>query len=189
MSRERPPTRIACVGSATHDPAVRTGTPDPFPDPLAWIAQGSRDDDGSRRAGLRRYTTTKLLAAAAAARLARERPDVAFHCFDPGLLPGTGLARQYPAPVRALWATVFPVVRFLPFASSATASGRAFASLLVHEPARVRSGAYVDHRLRDIPASVQARDPAFQDAVLSGSRRLVAATIAAADTSEASPPA
>ena len=174
LARPVPPRRVVFVGSATHDPAVRTGTPDPVEDAdLAALARAGQDSESPRTAGLRRYTTSKLLAAATAAALARERPDMHVTCFDPGLMPGTGLARQYPAPVRALWSTVLKGVRVLPFASSPAASGRAFAALLCDEPSPVPSGSYVDHRLRTTGPSLRARDTAYQDTVLRQSRQLL----------------
>lgn len=93
-------------------------------------------------------------------------------CFDPGLMPGTGLARQYPAPVRALWSSVLKALRVLPFASSPAASGRAFAALLCEEPSPVPSGSYVDHRLRVAAAAARARDTTYQDSVLRQTREL-----------------
>ena len=175
LGRAAPPRRVVLLGSATHDPAVRTGTPDPDEtDDLERLARPGPDAEPPRRAGLRRYTTSKLLAAATAAALARERPDVHVTCFDPGLLPGTGLARQYPAPLRLLWSTAFRALQVLPFASSPAASGRALAALLCDEPPPAASGAYVDHRLRTTRASARARDTAYADAVLGGSRALLA---------------
>jgi NAD(P)-dependent dehydrogenase (short-subunit alcohol dehydrogenase family) len=176
LARTVPPRRLVLVGSATHDPAVRTGTPDAVEhDDLTALARAGQDDQPPRTAGVRRYATTKLLAAATAAALARERPDVHTTCFDPGLMPGTGLARQYPAAVRALWSTVLKGARVLPFASSPAASGRAFAALLCDEPPPVPTGSYVDHRLRVVRASTRARDTAYQDSVLRQSRQLLAA--------------
>lgn len=174
LARPDPPGRVVLVGSATHDPAVRTGTPDPVEDDdLTVLATPGRDTGSPRTAGLRRYATSKLLAAATAAALARERPDVHVTCFDPGLMPGTGLARQYPAPVRALWSTALRGLRVLPFASSPAASGRAFAALLCEQPPPVPSGSYVDHRLRVTRPSLRARDTAYQDSVLRQSRELL----------------
>jgi len=174
LARPSPPRRLVFVGSATHDPAVRTGTPAPIEDDdLDALAQPSPHNPSGRTAGLRRYATTKLLAAATAAALARERPDVHVTCFDPGLMPGTGLARQYPAPVRALWSSVFKTLRVLPFASSPAASGRALAALLCGQPNSLPSGSYVDHRLRVTAASARARDTTYQDSVLRQSRRLL----------------
>jgi len=174
LARAAPPRRVVFVGSATHDPAVRTGTPDPIEsDDLASLARPGPDHESARTAGLRRYTTSKLLAVASAAALARERPDLHVSCFDPGLMPGTGLARQYPALVRVLWSTVFRGMAVLPFASSPAASGRALAALLCDETPPVPSGCYVDHRLRVVPASARARDLDYQDRVLRQSRQLL----------------
>lgn len=176
LAREVPPRRVVLVGSATHDPAVRTGTPDPIEDDdLTLLARPSQDGEPPRTAGVRRYATTKLLAAATAAALTRERPDVHTTCFDPGLMPGTGLARQHPAAVRALWSTVLKAARVLPFASSPATSGRSFATLLCEDAPPVPSGSYVDHRLRISSPSTRARDTAYQDNVLHQSRQLLAA--------------
>lgn len=176
LARPVPPRRVVFVGSATHDPAIRTGTPDPSDDTPAALARATNDAESPRTAGLRRYTTSKLLAIATTMALARQRPDVRFACFDPGLMPGTGLARQYPAPIRLLWATALRGLRVLPFASSATTSGRAFASLLCDEPPPAASGAYVDYRLRQIAPSRRAVDTTYQDAVLRESRELLGAS-------------
>lgn len=174
LARTVPPRRVVLVGSATHDPAVRTGAPDPVEnDDLAALARAGQDGEPPRTAGVRRYATSKLLAVATAAALARERPDVHATCFDPGLMPGTGLARQYPAAVRALWSTVLKGARVLPFASSPAVSGRAFAALLCEEPPPVPTGSYVDHRLRLTTPSTRARDTAYQDSVLRQSRQLL----------------
>ena len=174
LARPDPPRRVVLLGSATHDPAVRTGTPDPDEtDDLARLARPGPDAEPQRTAGLRRYTTSKLLAAATAAALARDRADVHVTCFDPGLMPGTGLARQYSAPLRLLWSTAFRALQVLPFASSPTASGRALAALLCAEPPPVASGAYVDHRLRATAASARARDTSYGDRVLERSRTLL----------------
>ena len=126
-------------------------------------------------AGRRRYTTSKLLNAATAAALARERPDVHVTCFDPGLMLGTGLSRQYPAAVRRLTTLLAPALgTVLPFASTPRSSGRALARLLLEVPAPAASGAYVDHRLRTRPASERARNAGFQAEELRDSRALLA---------------
>jgi NAD(P)-dependent dehydrogenase (short-subunit alcohol dehydrogenase family) len=178
LARPVRPHRVVLVGSATHDAAVRTGTPDPLEgDDLGALARATPDDEPPRTAGVRRYATTKLLVAATAAALAREHPDVHVTCFDPGLMPGTGLARQYPAPVRALWSTVLKGASVLPFASSPAASGRSFAALLCDDPPPVPTGSYVDHRLRVGHASARARDTAYQDSVLRQSRQLLASAL------------
>lgn len=174
LARPVPPRTVVFLGSATHDPSIRTGTPDPVEDDdLSRLGRAAEDGEARRTAGLRRYTTSKLLAAATAAALARERPDVHVVCFDPGMMPGTGLARQHSAPVRVLWSSALKGLRVLPFASSPAASGTALAALLCQDPREVPSGSYVDHRLRIAAASSRARDLTYQDSVLQQSRRLL----------------
>jgi protochlorophyllide reductase len=176
LARAEPPARVVVVGSGTHDPARRTGMPAPLDGDVGAWARADDGDEAPGVAGRRRYTTSKLLNAATAAALARERPDVHVTCFDPGLMLGTGLSRQYPTPVRRLTTLLAPALAMLPFASTPQSSGRALARLLldVHPPAA--SGAYVDHRLRTLPASDRARDPAFQTKSLHDSRTLLART-------------
>ena len=147
-----------------------------MPAPLEGdVGTWARADDGDEEpgvAGRRRYTTSKLLNAATAAAIARERPDVHVTTFDPGLMLGTGLSRQYPAAVRRLTTVLAPALAIvIPFASTPKASGQALARLLLEVPAPAASGAYVDHRLRTQPASAQARDAGFQAEVLRDSRR------------------
>ncbi len=173
LVRAAPASRFVFVSSATHDAALRTGTPAPAEASVESLARPGPDTESARTAGMRRYVTTKLLAVATSAGLAREHPDMHVTAFDPGLLPGTGLARQHPAVVRALWGTAFQALRFLPFASSPAASGRALAALLCDGPAPAPSGSYVDHRLDAVSPSQRARDTAYQDAVLRESRRLL----------------
>ena len=177
LGRPAPPRSVVFIGSATHDPAIRTGTPDPVEgDDLSLFSRASEDGEAGRTAGLRRYATSKLLNAATAAALARERPDVHVSCFDPGMMPGTGLARQHPAPVRVLWSSALKGLRVLPFASSPATSGRALGRLVCQDAPLVPSGSYIDHRLRVTTASSRARDSAYQDSVLRQTRQLLATT-------------
>ena len=93
-------------------------------------------------------------------------------------MPSTGLARDHGRAARLAWSTVLLAARVLPFASSPATSGRALAALMLDEPPPAPSGATVDHRLRPIPASVRARDEAFQDEVLRETRTLAHAVAA-----------
>jgi hypothetical protein len=45
----------------------------------------------------------KLLVTALVGAQAREHPEVHVVGFDPGVMPGTGLARHQPAAARAMW--------------------------------------------------------------------------------------
>lgn len=99
--------RISVVASGTHNPKEMTGMPDPRYENAVAVAQ---DLEEGRIPGLRRYTTSKLcnvfftyeltrvLVASSDPRL----QSIRVNAFDPGLMPDTGLARDWPAPLR--WA-------------------------------------------------------------------------------------
>jgi len=91
------------------------------------------------------------------------------------VLPDTGLAHEHPALVRAAYGSVFRVLGFLPFVSSARVSGSAMATLLCEDPVPARSGVYLDHRLNEVSPSARATDVSYQEAVLRDSRSLLAA--------------
>lgn len=174
LARPAPPGRVVFTGSATHDPERRSGMPAPLDGDIAAWARAGDGNDVPGTAGRRRYTTSKLLNAATAAGLARERPDVHVTCFDPGLMLDTGLSRQYPPLARRLSTLLSPVIaRAVPVVSTSKRSGAALARLLLQEPPPAGSGGHVDHHLRTVPASAQARDRDFQDRVLRDSRRLL----------------
>ena len=52
------------------------------------------------------------------------------NAFDPGMMPGTGLARTYPAPLRFAWNYVLPALTlFQKNVNRPSASGRRLAAL------------------------------------------------------------
>lgn len=164
------PRRIVFVGSATHDPAQRTGVPAPPEAGVAAMARGETQIKGSG-AGRSRYAGTKLLATALTLALARARPDLHVTAIDPGLMAATGLARDYPAPARRALSTLSPLISRLPFASTPERSGAVLASLLLDDD--IPSGTVLDHRGRPARISERARDHAFQAEVLNELSRLV----------------
>jgi NAD(P)-dependent dehydrogenase (short-subunit alcohol dehydrogenase family) len=174
LARAEPPGRVVLVGSGTHDASRRTGMPPPYEGDIAGWAKADDGDEAPGVAGRRRYTTSKLLNAATTAGLAREHPGVTVTCFDPGLMLGTGLSRQYPAFVRRVTTLLAPAIAaVVPGASTPKRSGRALARLLLDVPSPASSGAYVDDRLRTRPAAERARDVEFQTKVLRDSRALL----------------
>jgi NAD(P)-dependent dehydrogenase (short-subunit alcohol dehydrogenase family) len=65
--------------------------------------------DSPTKTGQRRYTASKLANVLFSCELARRLPaGVKVNAFDPGLMPGTGLAREAAAPLRWLWNHVLP---------------------------------------------------------------------------------
>lgn len=154
----RPGARIVFIGSGTHDPGDRGARRFGFRggrytsarelaegagDPTADAAQQARD----------RYATSKLCNLLAAHELARRIPveRAAVLALDPGLMPGTGLARDYGPIRRFAWNTILPLAaRVMPGASSARRSGAALAWLLTDSSLAGTTGAYFDYRRRRI---------------------------------------
>lgn len=96
---------IVFVSSGTHDPREKTGIPAP------------PDFEVGSDAGKRRYTASKLCNIYCTYEFVRrlsQSSDPRLHsirvnAFDPGMMPGTGLARTYPPAIRLLWNYILPV--------------------------------------------------------------------------------
>lgn len=109
--------RVVFVTSATHDPAQRTGFPAPVYETAELLAYPEGDDDPDQlRAGRRRYTTSKLCNLLACYEFARRTPatQATFNAFDPGQMPGTGLARDFSGVRSFVWRRVMPALTLIP---------------------------------------------------------------------------
>lgn len=123
-----PGTRIAFIGSGTLDPDDRGARRFGFRGGQ-WAAPRELAAGVPSHSAKDRYATSKLLDALTSRALAR-RGLKAF-TFDPGLMPGTGLARNYGVALRLAWSTVLRFAGlFMRGASSARRSGAALASLM-----------------------------------------------------------
>jgi light-dependent protochlorophyllide reductase len=124
------PARIVVVSSGTHDPAKHTGMPSPRYTTAADLA---RPEGGTAAEGRRRYTTSKLCNVLFTyeldRRLGHGEQGVTVNAFDPGLMPGSGLARDYPPLQRLAWRYLLPALRVLPGVRSTRTSGRYLAAL------------------------------------------------------------
>jgi light-dependent protochlorophyllide reductase len=124
------PARIVVVSSGTHDPAKHTGMPSPRYTTATDVA---RPEGGTAAEGRRRYTTSKLCNVLFAyeldRRLSHGEQGVTVNAFDPGLMPGSGLARDYPPLQRMVWRYLLPALRVLPGVRSTRTSGRYLAAL------------------------------------------------------------
>jgi NAD(P)-dependent dehydrogenase (short-subunit alcohol dehydrogenase family) len=108
---------IVFVSSDTHDPKEKTGLPAPRYQSAKAVAT---DFEVGADAGRRRYTTSKLCNIYNTYELARRLAEssdprlrsIRVNAFDPGMMPGTGLARTYPAPLRFVWNYILPLATF-----------------------------------------------------------------------------
>lgn len=107
--------RITVTSSGTHDPEQKTGMPEAVYNNAEEIAHPTPELE--KNAGQQRYTTSKLCnilwTKALDRRLSQApsgQPKWTINAFDPGFMPGTGLARDHPLILRFLWFTVMPHV-------------------------------------------------------------------------------
>ncbi|MCJ1378415.1 hypothetical protein MMC17_001513 [Xylographa soralifera] len=164
-----PKCRIVLVSSGTHDPAQKTGLPDAEYTTAEELAHPSADSV-KKNNGRQRYATSKLCNAmwtyALHRRLAQSDPSTnskswTVTVMDPGLMPGTGLLRDAPWPLRWLFVHVFPhvlpLLRRLIDANVHTPqeSGLALARLAVGGDVEGVSGKYFQGT-RQIKSSVES---------------------------------
>ena len=176
--------RVVVVSSGTHNPDWFTGMPAPrwrtF-EALARPGERERAEWAKSPGGAGRcaYSTSKLCNLFFVYELGRRlraagRGDVTANAYDPGLMAGTGLAREYGALGRFAWRFILPFLTMLPGASSAQRSGVELARL-VHDPAYAgRSGLYVQIA-RERRSSKQSYDEALAADLWRASEALVTA--------------
>jgi light-dependent protochlorophyllide reductase len=151
------PARIVVVSSGTHDPAKHTGMPSPHYSSAAELAHPPGDTIDGRR----RYTTSKLCNVLFAyeldRRLGQGQRSITVNAFDPGLMPGSGLARDYSPIGRWAWRYLFPALRVLPNVNSTRSSGQRLAALAGDPRYDGVTGSYFEG-LRPVRSSVDSYD-------------------------------
>lgn len=187
------PARVMVVASGVHDPKMRTGMPHAdigHFDVLATEGVAKKDGFDGRRA----YVNSKLCnvwftyelvrRVAAAGLVSKERP-LSVNAFDPGLVPGSGLAREYPAALRWVWFRVLPAIarvatRFTPTINPADKAGGALARLVVDPSLERISAKYFPSHARwgEAPSSEASYDQARAAALWDASVRLTRLTAA-----------
>lgn len=139
------PARIVVVASGTHDPAKFTGMPKPSYTSAEELAHPAADAPAE---GRRRYTTSKLcnmlFSYELDRRLGEGAKGITVTAFDPGLMPASGLARDYSPAQRVVWRLVGPVLRLLPNVNSVVTSGSRLAALAVDPAFEGATGRYYE---------------------------------------------
>jgi NAD(P)-dependent dehydrogenase (short-subunit alcohol dehydrogenase family) len=155
--------KIIFVSSGTHDPKEKAPLPEPRYEDARKVAA---DFEPGRDAGLRRYSTSKLcnvyctyeMASRLAASEDPRLQSIRVLAFDPGLMPGTGLARTYPAVLRFLWNYLLPVLTlFQRNANMPSKSGKRLADLATDGASTVTAKYYSDGKEK--PSSDLSYDP------------------------------
>jgi NAD(P)-dependent dehydrogenase (short-subunit alcohol dehydrogenase family) len=143
-----PPARIVITTSDTHFGDFRHNmgmVPAPlWREPYALSTPGTADKPDQLAAGRTAYSTSKLAVIYLVHALARRLPtDVQVFSFNPGLVPGTGLARDAGALSRFAFGRIMPALTLTAYARSVTVSGADLAAAAIG-PVAAPSGSYIN---------------------------------------------
>ena len=166
-----PDGRVVVVSSGTHFDAPRIwqsaifGMPAPQYLGAVALAQGAVPagmDPASAQANQFRYTTSKLcnllFMYELDRRLRAAGSSITVTAFDPGLMPGTGLARANAPVERWVWKNVLPIMRLFEGINSVDMSGRNLARLVIDPTMAGVSGQYIE-ATKAVPSSALSRQP------------------------------
>lgn len=172
---------VVTVGSGTHNPDDPIGGRFGFrgatiPTNFSDLAAGDLGTKGTDvLLGMDRYATSKICAILSARGLALEPnpKSIGFYCFDPGLMPGTRLARQRSGIQSFSWKYILPLIGpLLPGVSSARKSARALVKECI-DAKSYPSGSYIEYTRRLAPHSKDASDLQLARSLVNLSDQLV----------------
>ncbi|KAI9149014.1 WW domain-containing oxidoreductase [Paramyrothecium foliicola] len=165
--------RIVITASGVHDPEQRSGMPDAeyvSAELLAHPPSETAQTDGRRR-----YTSTKLanvlyghaLYRRLEAYNSRHGKRWTVTMMDPGLMPGTGLAREYSSLLQWVWNNILPkIVPLLRIfhhnIHTVEESGLALTRLVIGQDVEGRSGIYYEG-MKEIKSSKVSYDTEKQE--------------------------
>ncbi|QLC24271.1 SDR family NAD(P)-dependent oxidoreductase [Parasphingopyxis algicola] len=174
-----PGARVVLTGSGTHDPAENTPVTPPDHAEAEWLAYPERDPNpakGTRKFCARAYSSSKLCNIMTAREFAARHPEFTALSYDPGYVPTTGLARDYPKWLMAIVSRVIPLLMARDRTSTVPRSGRYLADLAVDDRYARGQGDYWSVRGPDLvkaEPSDLARDAAAARKLWDDSARLV----------------
>ena len=146
------PARIIMVSSDTHDSRKTTGMPAPYFRDPHLMAYPQKDpalkDKSIGEIGRIAYTTSKLCNVLFAYELNRrlqqqQISSITVNVFNPGLMPGSGLAQDYTPTAKFVWNNILPIFsRFVPNVNTVENAGRALARLVLDPALKNTTGKY-----------------------------------------------
>ncbi len=103
---------ILFTASDTHDPELNLPIAPPIYTSAEELAYPKESSEKQNIVGQRRYSTSKLCNILTAYELQNQvkGTDIRVNAYDPGMTPGTGLAKTYSPFMRFLWKNVLPVL-------------------------------------------------------------------------------
>jgi NAD(P)-dependent dehydrogenase (short-subunit alcohol dehydrogenase family) len=157
-----PDAHVVVVGSGTHfgDPVTRVLVAAPIWQEPAQLAAPGGTGGETTRAGQCAYSTSKLGVNYFVHELNRQwGAPIRANVYDPGLMPGTGLARDLPPVKRWVWNNIMPALTILPGVATTAHSAERLARLTLGEEHAGVSNAYIElGKLSE--ASKASNDPA-----------------------------
>jgi NAD(P)-dependent dehydrogenase (short-subunit alcohol dehydrogenase family) len=155
---------ITFTASGVHDPKQKTGIEPPVFKRAEELAHPDVTAEKLNIVGQRRYATSKLCNILTTYELQRRlsSTDIRVNAFDPGLVPGTGLARTYSPLLRFVWNYIFPLLKyFVHNVNTAQHSGKRLADLAYSEQYRGCKGKYFEGT-KEIASSTDSYNQDFQ---------------------------
>jgi len=159
-----PPARILFVSSGTHDPALKTSMPAPeYRDARSLAFPNEIGGGDPEQIGGKRYTTSKLANIFTTYELARRLEargiqGITVNAFDPGMMPGTGLARDHPLPVRLAWNYILPLLTLLRRSARPVEVSGAALARLVSDPELANTTGKFFSGTDMVPSSAESYD-------------------------------
>lgn len=155
---------ITFTASGVHDPEQKTGIQAPVFGDATALAYPAKTTEKLKTLGERRYATSKLCNILTTYELQRRllNSNIRVNAFDPGMVPGTGLARTYSPTMRFVWKNIFPLLRYtLPNVNTARSSGKRLALLAYSDRYKNTKGKYFEGT-KEIPSSVDSYNVGYQ---------------------------
>ncbi|MDT0678488.1 SDR family NAD(P)-dependent oxidoreductase [Autumnicola musiva] len=169
---------ITFTSSETHDPALKTPIEPPIYTSTQELAFPKETSEKQNIVGQRRYSTSKLCNIMTTYELqARLKlTNIRVNAYDPGLTPGTGLARTYTPVMRFLWNNVFPILTlFKSNVHTPAQAGKNLANLAYSEKYKDLKGIYFSDG-KVVKTSVDSYNRRFQKDLWNGSLELTKTT-------------
>lgn len=142
-----PAAMLGWIGSGTHHPelAKTFGFTGAHYIDMALLAKGEFGNGNNTRQSSRdAYATSKGLNILTARHFARLNTTRRYFSFDPGLMPGTGLAREAGPLLRVAWHYVLPVAALFMRRTSTPARSAAMLVQILMQTKKITSGEYVE---------------------------------------------
>ncbi len=188
--RFAPSARIVVTTGDTHfGDFAHTGGMVPAPhwsDPERLARPGAFANAETANAGRMAYSTSKLGVIYLVHALAGRLPmGVTVYSYNPGLVPGTGLARDRGPVARFAWRTIMRGLAFTPVAVRPEVAGANLAAAAI-SPTSGESGAYIN-RTRVESSSPESYSPAHEDELWEAADRLTGIGTPARGSSQSAP--